>query len=283
MNPYIQAGQPATLKPSVFCFLDVLGYSEFARQPPSPELSDRFGRYHEALSKGAEILKATDRQQWIAPMRGSHDAAVTAFTDCIAIGIPIYFRDGEVEVGEALQRIGGYQLEMANRGYFVRGAMSFGDVYVDDLAVFGAPLIEAYEGETQRAVNPRIVVCQSARDLATQHLGYYGNQAHAPLNSELKCDQDGEWFVDYLDSLLVAPDEGVFGAQELVRHKEVVEEKLALHADSGARILGKYEWVARYHNWFCHRHRYYYGAEPMIEGYEPAQGVTEIVEGLERR
>lgn len=280
MNPYVQQDQLPTLRPSVFCFLDALGYSQFSGMADGQELTERLRGYHAALTRGAEILKAPDRQKWIAPMRGAHDAAVKAFTDNIVIGIPVHFDDGENEVGEAFRRIGNYQLEMVNSGYFIRGAISFGDIYIDDLAVFGVPLIEAHDGERDVANNPRIVLTESAKELTKQHLAYYGNGPHAPQNSDLKSDADGVWFLDYLESVMLAPDEGAFGDAEIAKHRDAVGAKLQLYAASSQHILTKYQWVARYHNWFCRKYDAYFRSEHMIAGIEPAEGITSIIQEL---
>ena len=280
MNPYVVDGEEPALRSSVFCFLDALGYSEFSRAVPDADLVAQFQNYHAALTRGSRILNAPERQEWLLPMRGVNDAAVSAFTDNICIGFPIHFReDGEIEFGEMLRRIGAYQLEMTTSGYFVRGGVATGNLYMDDLAVFGAPLIEAHEAESQRAGAPRIIIAQTARELALEHLRYYGNGEHAPLTSDLKCDADGEWFVDYLEGLLIEPEHGVIGRNELNRHKAVVEAKLAQFAEA-PRILAKYQWVAGYHNWFCDKYQHLFGEGPRIAGYAPRQGITTIVDGL---
>lgn len=214
-------------------------------------------------------------------MRGAHDAAVKAFTDDIVIGIPIHFDDGEIEIGEAFRRIGTYQLEMANRGFFVRGGISFGEVFIDDLAVFGIPLIEAHRAESNYANNPRIIITDSARALTMKHLAYYGNGPRAPQNTDLKRDDDGWWFLDYLESVMLAPDEGAFGDAAIAQHRDSVAAKLELHADS-PHILSKYQWVASYHNWFCQKYDAYFRPEHTIVGVPPAEGISDIVEGLPR-
>lgn len=280
MNPYVVDGEEPTLRTSVFCFLDVLGYSEFSRAVPDAELVARFQNYHAALTRGSRILNAPERQEWHLPMRGVNDAAVSAFTDNICIGFPIQLRDdGEIELGEMLRRIGAYQLEMAISGYFVRGGVAIGDLYMDDLAVFGAPLIEAHEAECNRAINPRIIIGQTGRELALEHLRYYGNGEHAPLTSDLKCDADGQWFVDYLEGLIIEPEYGIIGRDELNRHKAVVGAKL-VQFGADPRILAKYEWAASYHNWFCDKYHHLYGEAPRIPGYAPLAGITSIVDGL---
>ncbi len=279
MNPYIVEGEPPSLRPSIFCFLDVLGYTQFSRGAAGEDLTARLRDYHAALMSGAELLRDPDRQSWFVHTDGQFDAAITGFTDNICLGFPIRYReDGEVELGQVLARIGRYQVEMAIRGYFVRGAIAVGDVYLDDMTVFGPPLIEAHNAECEVAVNPRIIVSQSARAVATEHLGYYGNSPGAPLTNDLKCDADGEWFVDYLESLMLAPDEGVFGAEEILRHRDAIVANLERYSDT-PRVRAKYEWVAGYHNWFCARYEHYLGRDVQVPGIE-AEDYASIVDGL---
>jgi len=66
--------------------------------------------------------------------------ALKAFTDNIAIGWPVR-DDAEAEFGDAFFKLGGFQFEMVLGGYFIRGAVSVGDAYVDEVAVFGGALV----------------------------------------------------------------------------------------------------------------------------------------------
>lgn len=43
------------------------------------------------------------------------------------------------------------RLSLANHGFFMRGAISLGDAYVDDVAVYGNAFIEAHDGEVELA------------------------------------------------------------------------------------------------------------------------------------
>lgn len=50
------------------------------------------------------------------------------------------------------------QLGMAMWGFFIRGAVTIGEVYHDDRSVFGPALVWAYELESKVAQNPRIII-----------------------------------------------------------------------------------------------------------------------------
>lgn len=52
-------------------------------------------------------------------------------------------------------------LELLNEGYIVRGGITYGDVYYDDLSFFGPAVDRAYEIESKEAVTPRILIDQA--------------------------------------------------------------------------------------------------------------------------
>ena len=146
-------------------------------------------------------------------------------------------------------------------GYFIRGAISAGDVFVDEIAVFGPALIEAYKGESELARDPRIILTDSAIALTKQHLDYYPNKNWAPQNHHILCDSDGQWFLNYLDVLL--PDTDVVLYEDLIKHKEIIETQLEKHAQN-PKIWAKYSWTARYHNYFCKKHTELFSEEHYV-------------------
>jgi hypothetical protein len=169
------------------------------------------------------------------------------------IGWPI-LGDGESELGGAFFDLSLFQFSMIDAGFFIRGAISIGNLYLDDIAVVGGGLIEAYKGESSLARDPRIILTPSAAVAVKEHLNYYGaaegGGAHAPQNRELLRDADGQLFLNYL-YVIVFPDDEENPNIEILRiHKARVSENLARHR-SNPTIWNKYAWVARYHNFFC--------------------------------
>jgi hypothetical protein len=178
---------------------------------------------YDALSAGRRWLEQ-DLPEDLRGTDGKDEFALKAFTDNIVIAWPIERCDAESELGRALSALGGFQLQMISYGYFIRGAISIGDAYVDDIAVFGNALIEATEGEATLARDPRIVLTESAVAAAKLHLTYYQNNS-APHVSEILCDSDGQWFVNYLGQILWAEDVAPF-FDELQGHKDAIETNL---------------------------------------------------------
>jgi hypothetical protein len=120
---------------------------------------------------------------------------------------------------------------------------------MDDIVVYGLPLIEAVEAENSLARDPRIVLAKSARKAVDKQLEYYPlKDEETPHVQDICKDADGQYFVDYLQASVSA--EGYFSKNDLKRHKTKIEHKLKEHK-SDPRIWSKYLWVAQYHNDFC--------------------------------
>jgi hypothetical protein len=262
-NPYHAANQDPTLRRSVFAFMDILGYTEMFRKAERDGTQEEALRsLHRALTTGRKWLEDAETPEVMKALAKKDFFALKAFTDNIVIGWPVR-DDAEVEFGDAFFKLGAFQFQMVLEGYFVRGALSVGDVYLDEIAVFGSALLEAYHGESSLARDPRIILTQSAVAATKQHLTYYGNRGHAPHVRHVLRDSDGQWFINYLECVLWAEDDcGPFYA-EFARHKAAVEAKLAEHKGNPP-IWAKYAWVAAYHNYFCNLHSHHFAEEHKL-------------------
>ena len=81
--------------------------------------------------------------------------------------------DGEPELDQVLSDIALLQLGLAHEGFFVRGGVAVGALYIDDDMVFGPGLLDAHDAE-QNAKTPRVVLHESAVKLVKRHVTYYG-------------------------------------------------------------------------------------------------------------
>jgi len=225
--------------------MDMLGYKEMWCHAEREGSQDTFlQRLYEALKEGQEWLLPNDNDVW--PTEKDR-YALKAFTDNIVIGWPVR-GDGESELGSIFSNIAFFQLRMATNGFFLRGAISLGDAYVDDVVVLGSAFLEAYQGEAQ-ARNPRIILTDTANAAVRKHLTYYSHPHYAPQYSDLYQDSDEKCFVNYLETILAAGEECPF-FDELQKHKDNITQRLEqFHSDS--KIQAKYIWAANYHNFFC--------------------------------
>lgn len=157
-----------------------------------------------------------------------------------------------------------FQLIMANDGYFIRGAISLAPAYIDDIAVFGEALNEAYIGESNQARDPRIILMPTATNAVQHHLTYYGKPEGSPHARAILKDADGQLFVNYLDCILIAEDEQGPFFEELEKHKAQVERRLEQYRAQPV-IWSKYAWVAAYHNYFCSMYPEYFTDEYRVD------------------
>jgi len=157
-----------------------------------------------------------------------------------------------------------FQFSLALAGFFIRGGLSIGPLYMDDIAVFGGGLNEAYDAESRLARDPRIVLTSSAEQAVKAHMKYYAEPDYSPQSRDLYRDSDGKLFLNYLDTVLIAEHENGPFYDELLKHKEVVERALTEHKGNPVN-WSKYAWVANYHNYFCEQHPNYFNGEYMIE------------------
>lgn len=265
-NPYHTdtEEQVPTLRNSVLVFMDILGYSAMIRE--SEELGTQqevLFRLYTTLSKEREWLEErTVSQQQLREFIKKDNYALKAFTDNIVMGWPIR-DDAEYELGSAFSKLAFFQLQMVTSGFFIRGAISVGNAYVDEIAVFGKALTEAHIGELSLARDPRIILTTSAMNAAREHLTHYSEPRHAPHTRDILQDSDGQWFLNYLDCILIAEnDQGPF-YDEFLKHKTIVEQMLQQHRGNPS-IWSKYAWVAGYHNYFSDLHSEHFNDDYKI-------------------
>lgn len=277
-NPYTSHDGAPEIKSSVFIFMDILGYQDMNTKLDTKEQQQEFlEKLHHALSESRSWIDHPADRAGISALLPKDRFQIRAFTDNIVIGIPIH-SDAEGELGEAFNKVADFQLSMTTQGFFVRGAISMGNAYVDEIAVFGPALVEAYKGESSIARDPRVILTPTVVETVRGHLNYYGKDPHhAPQVDALLEDTDGQWFVNYLDTIMIAEDyRGPF-FEPLLQHKEEVEKKLNEHKNNPP-IFNKYAWSAKYHNTFCENNERYFRDEHKIDQNLFAQPIKKIVE-----
>lgn len=167
------------------------------------------------------------------------------FSDTFVAASPVGHepRADEVAVAELVEQAAWLQLDLLDRGFFVRGAVTLGPFYIQGGLVFGPALIEAYELERDAAVHPRIVLGPRAEEAQRQAAS--APESAAGLQSQpLLCDDDGRVFVDYLRVLLEDPQDPT---PALKGYRDAVATRLQEHRRE-RHIWEKYRWVAEYHN-----------------------------------
>ena len=254
-NPYKNDSGELVLRKSVVAYVDILGYLEQVKR------AVKAGKKMELLIDLRKAYDETynhikDQSHIILPELGTKPHwSVKGFTDNIVIGYPIS-RDAEPELGTIMSNLAFFQLMMITHGFFVRGGIAIGDLYMDDEIVFGEGLLEAYDVERNLARDPRIVLSESARKYSELHISYYAKPDFAPQTEQILKDKDGQIFINYLYPIVEFAAEYAVYEEELSKHKKIVEAKLKDYSSEPA-VWSKYFWVANYHNWFCDQYDYF--------------------------
>jgi len=252
----------------VVAFVDILGYQALIREThQNGTAQSLLTRLHQALFAASRHLNDLDQNgnPLLPPstLPKTDLYKIRTFTDNIVIGYPIQ-NDGEGELGAIFWKLSSFQCEMVNHGFFVRGAIAIGDLHIDDMTVFGQGLLDAYDGESKHARDPRIILTKSANEAVRQHMKYYANPSDSPQWRDLYKDADGQVYLSYLESILIAEQECGPFFDVLTSHKTAVETKLTEHRNQPT-YWAKYAWSASYHNFFCDQYPDHFSEEHKID------------------
>jgi hypothetical protein len=246
-NPFHTESRKPWLAKSWVAYLDILGFLDEIRESSKDGTQAALlNRLMVALTEAKEFLNADNEK--LAQFGWTHASyRIKFFTDNIVLGFPVS-DDGESEFGQLVYITGLYQFTLIKHGFFTRGGISFGELYMDDDVVFGDGVLEAYEAESKLARDPRVVFAKSGRDLMLSHLAYYARVRETPHNHSILFDSDSQLFINYL----VVPTDDMEGLNQdfldvLVHHRDLIAARLQKFAEN-PQIRPKYEWAGIYHN-----------------------------------
>ncbi len=243
------------LRLSYCAYLDILGFQEISSDAFKQNQGDiLLSKIHKVISSEAtELIPEVDPS--LIP-----DSHAKIFTDNIVLGQImlgqiINSSDGEGEFGVVIFQVMLYQLQMALEGFFVRGGIAIGDLFIDDNIVIGPALEEAYSIEQSIARDPRIVLSNKVFKLMKKHIKYYGTPHISPQYSNILLDADGKPFLNYLSILFDDADLLEYEIWEYVlKHKQRIEDNLKKHRKNPV-IWAKYQWLSNYHNFICDEYK----------------------------
>ncbi|MDP2856897.1 MAG: hypothetical protein Q8P50_02855 [Bacillota bacterium] len=241
LKPYRSPGAGAKMVESVILYCDILGFSAMVDETARSREGDWLLKRFRAASSAARefFLESTQAKHELAP------CAIQVFSDNTLVGWPVASADVREELTSAIMLAAFYQLTLAEEGFFSRGCIGTGLLYMDDDVVLGPALLEAYRIEREKARDPRIVLSPPAVSMAEGHITGTG-QGDAFYGSWLLRDVDGQSFVSYLMPRVLLSKTG----ETFLTHKAVVEQNLLKFRDD-PYIWSKYAWMAGYHNYMC--------------------------------
>ncbi|CAO4172355.1 hypothetical protein EEDFHM_02073 [Methylorubrum populi] len=150
-DPSSWSDAPIYYEERIVAYFDVLGWKnviEDAGVNPT-----RLGQLRSLVGLYGYLQK-----QIVEDSRGS---AISAFSDNV-VASQRYDADA---LQDFIDTIGRYQFAAALNGFFIRGAVTVGDLFHDRTSVFGPALIRAHDLESREAKYPRVILDPGRMDV----------------------------------------------------------------------------------------------------------------------
>ena len=249
-SPYYSEGSEPTMLPSFVCYADILGYSQLSNIALSSGHGDDFLRQLSS-SLAAAYEKIRDRANGILegqPRRFD----IKIFTDNIVIGYPVDnvdFSQGESELSHIFRTFSELQMQLSQDGFLLRGGVAFGSHYMDNDVVFGDALLAAVK-EDKGGGPPCLTLDGTVIRKVKGQLAFYSDSTDTPQHYQLREDSDGKVFINYLSKVEDAFPEEPISFDLIAGHCRTIERGLNDYR-SVPSVRSKYEWAARYHNYYC--------------------------------
>lgn len=166
----------------VVAFIDVLG----AKKKISVCETDSLNIMHNSYNESIKYMKMIFDKEWLK----NRCPKARIFSDNILLYCPVLNNDYKIAFVDILMLVAMIQTQFLNNGYLVRGGITAGSFFADDIMVWGKALKHAYDLEDSCAIYPRIIIDDSIMN----------NFQRGEFNDFIVQDDDGRFFVDYLSS-----------------------------------------------------------------------------------
>jgi len=224
-NP--MAKQNLCVSEHVVALIDLLGFSNRAKQYGSNEL---LNHVHELYDSTKAIIDQ---------LYSDSSVKIRIFSDNILIAHEI--ASNQIESIKIVTGVAAmFQMQALSAAWLSRGYIVIGELYIDDIHVFGDALIKAYLGESELSNYPRILISPDLKTLLakTNGLDYH------------ETDLDGETYIDFYRALDYTVD------SKNPAYLELIIERISFlknEPNISARAQQKIAWLINYHNYYCKR------------------------------
>lgn len=227
-------------------FIDVLGSSDAILQDEEKSLNT----IHKAYTESVLHIFKYYRYRKKADMKPK----VKIFSDNIVIGVPYEEKwiDDHVSfeadmsciaLSSAVALSANIQEYLFKRGWLVRGGITLGNFFTDNIMVWGSGLLRAYKLESTVAFFPRIVIDPTI----AEKFAFFSTQQTAKhrymLEEYIRKDADGLYSVEFLNKyleLIENPIEQFFDKQ-----LDMVQEQLKKYKNK-TNVYQKWLWAYNY-------------------------------------
>lgn len=226
--------QDLILKNSIVCFVDFLGMRNAIESNSAKTLASIKEIYSNAFLR----CNNDNKDLYKCPIR------TKIFSDNIVFSCEI-IDDEATHTLQCLYKIihmAKYiQLFALQMGFLIRGAITIGDFYIDDMLVWGNALVDTYNLESNVAIFPRIIFSEKILNIWQQYAGL--DFSSRMNNLAIYPDEDGIHYINYLKSY----SRGYDGILQTINnsHKDI-SKKYFFEKD--IKVRQKYAWHLSYLN-----------------------------------
>jgi hypothetical protein len=175
----------------ICCFIDILGFRQHINETIKHSGEDE-------IEKIISIKSILDLSKNITKDIGiSKSKVVTYFSDSIVIS---YKYDEKSQLFWTVLNLLYVSMEMANKGFLIRGGVAIGKLVHTDEMIFGPALVEAYDLESKISKYPRIIIAKNVIEAGVQ----YHSESHTAEDEQeyimdiVTEDKDGHYYIDYI-------------------------------------------------------------------------------------
>lgn len=130
-------------------YLDILGFKELVRNSKIPDkIREILDTLHSFGGSKGEIVSKLEKKY-------KNTLEIAFFSDSLVLSCE------QLYASYMLEDVVDLQLDLMKNGVFIRGCVSKGNLYHKGNYIYGPALIDAYEGESQMAKYPRVILDQS--------------------------------------------------------------------------------------------------------------------------
>ena len=208
---------------SIFAFLDLLGVKESIKKDTGEFLNKLGAIYDSAL----RIYKSVCEREYRDSIR------TKIFSDNIVFECEIHDGNGFEEFKQIAFISAILQEELLENNLLLRGAITIGESFLDDVLVFGKALSGAYILESTTALYPRVIISKELAGIVYQNISLL-----SPISYMCVLDRDGEYYIDYLSSAGRSKNQ----REELIKDALAYNENELKCSDYSAKVKQKLLW-----------------------------------------
>jgi hypothetical protein len=218
---------------TMLAYLDILGFTEFLKDKPLPQLVEII----------ENILRADNCSSYVKMLKINTKLISDTFVVFAKVTEPKHLTAYFVYLGTIISRI--HTLGKV----ITRGCVANGDHYSTDTIWISPVYVTAYIGEHMKSIHPRVILDDSAINVINRI-----NSGFLETTGLLLRDDDGYRYINYLMCLsdtYQANGDHVFGylnnptlRDGLIKHRK----SLIYGLDNYKKHLSKYYWLSNYHN-----------------------------------